>query len=58
VGREPAEIERSIGVQKAPDEVADALVAAGATLFTVGVGGPDFDLGLLKQWIAWRDDRT
>ena len=57
VGRDPAEIERSIGVQKPPGEVGDALVAAGATLFTIGIGGPDYDLGLLKQWVAWRDER-
>jgi probable F420-dependent oxidoreductase len=56
VGRDPAEIERSIGVQKPPDQVGDALLAAGATLFTVGFGGPRHDLGLLKEWIAWRDD--
>ena len=30
-------------------------VAAGATLFTVGIGGPDYDMGLLRQWIRWRD---
>ena len=58
IGRDPAEIERSIAVQQAPEEVADALVAAGATLFTVGVGGPDYDLGLLRRWIAWRDSRS
>ena len=57
VGRDPAEIERSIGVQKPPDQVGDALLAAGATLFTVGFGGPRHDMGLLKEWIAWRDDR-
>ncbi|HEX3258926.1 MAG TPA: LLM class F420-dependent oxidoreductase, partial [Pseudonocardia sp.] len=57
IGRDPAEIERSIGVQKPPDQVGDELVAAGATLFTVGFGGPHHDLGLLKEWIAWRDDR-
>ena len=31
------------------------LLEQGVTLFTVGTGGPDFDLGLAKQWIAWRD---
>ena len=57
VGRDPAEIERSIGVQKPPEQVGDALLDAGATLFTVGFGGPHHDMGLLKEWIAWRDDR-
>jgi probable F420-dependent oxidoreductase len=58
VGRDPAEIERSIGVQKPPEQVGDALLAAGASLFTVGFGGPHHDLGLLKAWIAWRDDHA
>jgi probable F420-dependent oxidoreductase len=57
VDRAPDAIERSTGVDKAPDEVADGLVAAGVTLFTIGTGGPDYDLGLLKEWIAWRDAR-
>jgi probable F420-dependent oxidoreductase len=57
LGRDPAVIERSAGVQKAPGDVADALLAAGVTLFTVGVGGPHYDLGLLEEWIAWRDAR-
>jgi probable F420-dependent oxidoreductase len=55
VGRDPSEIERSIGVSARPQDVADALVAAGATLFTIGIGGPDYDMDLVKQWIAWRD---
>jgi hypothetical protein len=25
------------------------------TLFTVGVTGPDYDLSLVEQWVAWRD---
>ncbi len=58
VGRDPAEVERSVAVDKAPDQVADALVAAGATLFTVGMDGPRYDMGLLKDWIAWRDARS
>jgi probable F420-dependent oxidoreductase len=55
IGRDPAEIERSVGVSAPPQDVADGLVAAGAGLFTIGVGGPDYDLGLVKEWIAWRD---
>jgi hypothetical protein len=33
------------------------LLAAGAGLFTVGVGGPDYDLTGLREWIAWRDSQ-
>src|SRR5690606_31384840 len=57
VGRDPAEIERSVGVgiDGTPDR-GDALLAAGATLFTVDVSGPDYDLGLLRDWLAWRDE--
>jgi probable F420-dependent oxidoreductase len=57
IGRDPAEIERSIGVRKPPEQVGDALVAAGASLFTVGIGGPDYDMGLLRQWVRWRDEQ-
>ncbi len=53
VGRQPEDIERSTAVQDSPDQVADGLVAAGITLFTVGIGGPDYDLGLVKEWVAW-----
>ena len=56
VGRDTAAlVERSVGVGRPPSEVADALVAAGVTLFTVGTGGPDYDLSLAAQWVAWRD---
>jgi probable F420-dependent oxidoreductase len=59
VGRDTsALVERSIGVNAPPSAVADDLVAAGATLFTVGVGGPDYDLSLLREWVAWRDARS
>jgi len=57
VGRDPGRIERSVGVEGTPAEQGDALVAAGATLFTIGIGGPDYDLDLVKQWVAWRDAR-
>jgi F420-dependent oxidoreductase-like protein len=58
VGRDPAEIERSCGVQGQPDELGPKLLSLGVTTFTVGVGGPDYDLDLLKSWIAWRDKTT
>ena len=55
VGRDPSEIERSCGVQGEPDELGPKLLDLGVSLFTVGVGGPDYDLSKLKSWIAWRD---
>jgi probable F420-dependent oxidoreductase len=56
VGRDPGAIERSVGVPEGePGGSGERLVEAGATLFTVGTGGPDFDLTQLKKWIGWRD---
>ena len=58
IGRDPNEIQRSVGTPGGdPAAVAPELLEAGATLFTVGVGGPDYDLTKLKSWIAWRDSR-
>lgn len=59
VGRDPAEIERSSGVSgKRPVPAAEAAYEVGTRLFTVGVGGPDYDLGTLRDLVAWRDDRN
>ena len=57
VGRDPAEIERSVGVggSATPGPAADALRDLGVSLFTVGVSGPGYDLGHLPDWLAWRD---
>jgi probable F420-dependent oxidoreductase len=65
VGRDPADIERSSGVSakpgRLPEDVADyaagaeALYAVGTRLFTVGIGGPKYDLGPIRDLVAWRD---
>lgn len=40
VGRDPAEITRSVGVRGAPKDSGPQLLDLGITMFTVGVGGP------------------
>ncbi|MQA62530.1 MAG: LLM class F420-dependent oxidoreductase [Actinophytocola sp.] len=57
-GRDPAEIERSVGVRGAPDTLGPQLLDLGVSLFTVGVGGPDYDLSVLRDWIDWRDKQN
>ena len=56
VGRDPAEIEISAAVSGKPAAAGSALLKAGATLFTVETSGPDYDLTVLRQWLAWRDE--
>ncbi|WP_328296017.1 LLM class F420-dependent oxidoreductase [Kineococcus sp. NBC_00420] len=59
IGRDPLEIERSVGVEpKDGVEAAEALHAAGGRLFTFGTGGPDYDMGFLAELIAWRDSKN
>ena len=55
IGRNPAEIERSIGVNPRKLELGDEYLALGATQFTLGFSGPDYDLAPVPDWIAWRD---
>ena len=37
---------------------ADQLHALGASLFTVGISGPDYDLAPVAEWLAWRDAKN
>jgi len=53
--REPSAIERSAGVEGEPEETAERLLALGTRLFTLGVGGPDYDLAQVRRWVVWRD---
>jgi len=57
VGRDTSEIETSVEVRNRTMAEADELRAAGATLFTLGITGPTYDLGLVREWLGWRDDQ-
>jgi probable F420-dependent oxidoreductase len=54
-GRDPAAIERSVFVGGDPWTVGPRLRERGAGMFVLMTHGPDFDLGELRRWLAWRD---
>ena len=55
VGRDTSEIEISVELRERNDAEVDQLRALGASLFTIGIPGPEKDLTPVKKWIAWRD---
>jgi probable F420-dependent oxidoreductase len=60
VGRDPAAIERSTGVDYEkitgdPRELAESYLNEGFTQFTFGINGPDYDLAPVNPWLEWRD---
>ena len=58
IGRDPAEIERSILLAGRPQaEQADDYLANGITHLIIGVNGPGSDLDVLRELVAWRDAR-
>lgn len=57
VGRDPAEIERSVSVRTFDPEVAEQYIDKGITHLIFGSGGPDYDLGPLEAAVRWRDQR-
>lgn len=59
LGRDPGTIERSTQLGATTTvEQADALVAAGFSLFTISSTGPDHDLSHVGQWLQWRNERN
>jgi probable F420-dependent oxidoreductase len=68
-GRDPSQIERStVAADTArgstpsrspgPDALSETVLGAGFTLFNVRAGGPRYDLGPLRDWIAWREEQN
>ena len=58
VGRDTSQIEISVEIGRKSIADADELRARGATLFTLGISGPDYDLSRLPEWLAWRDEHN
>jgi probable F420-dependent oxidoreductase len=58
VGRDTSEIEISVELRNRTTAEADELRALGASLFTVGLTGPNYDLGKARDWLAWRDEQN
>jgi probable F420-dependent oxidoreductase len=58
VGRDTSEIEVSVELGRKSPEDADELHAVGATLFTVGISGPNHNLARVRDWLAWRDEKN
>ncbi len=63
VGRDPAEIERSTGVDYGkidgdPLQLAEQYYDHGFTQFTFGLNGPDYDMTPVKAWLNWRDAKN
>jgi hypothetical protein len=65
IGRDIGEIELSVGVggrgregrlPKSPEVEGRPLHDLGARLFTIGLGGPDYDLSVVEPWVRWRDE--
>ena len=55
IGRDVSEIELSMEIGRHSEADADAYRELGASLFTVGISGPDYDLAGVKRWLKWRD---
>lgn len=55
VGRDVSEIEISTEIGNRDVAEVEKVRALGASLFTVGLSGPDYDLDTVQKWLDWRD---
>lgn len=58
IGRNPKDIERSVGVELKRHDLADPVADAGVDEVMIGLGGPSYDFGPVREWLAWRDTRN
>jgi probable F420-dependent oxidoreductase len=58
VGRDPSEIERSTSIRPENVHEIDELADAGFTHLIASAEGPDYDLSLLHDVLAWREERS
>ena len=58
VGRDSSQIEVSTEISNRTVADTEAQLALGATLFTIGISGPDYDLSRVPGWLAWRDEKN
>jgi probable F420-dependent oxidoreductase len=55
VGRDVSEIEISTEIRMRTEAEANEQVELGASMFSIGISGPDYGLAPVKKWLAWRD---
>ncbi len=55
IGRDPSEVDRSIGIDPKMIDKADEYEAAGVDEITIGLNGPDFDMGSVRELLSWRN---
>jgi probable F420-dependent oxidoreductase len=56
IDRDPKEIERSTGINAQTLGKADEYLEKGFTHLIMGITGPDYDLGPVRELIQWRDE--
>lgn len=58
VGRDTSEIEVSTDIRDRSVQDADDMVEVGASMFTIQVSGPHYDLEPVRDWLSWRDEHN